>query len=440
MNAQKFNLKDTRVILESNFKKKLFSKLLKQYGRHKLSKELIISKSMLYHYKNNRVNNLTLFQFNKCLELINMDLDKAKPFIEGEFSQREKVLTLMKTGAKKRHKKLRSLRENIPTVEQISYNNHLNIKKWFDCYQRLLEVGPRKINNIKEEGNLLIINHTNFVKGKKKKFKLILPKLLKMDDEFCYFFGLWCGDRAGGGRIGVVNKDEQLNKFTNYYLKRLYQSPKIIILKSSKIKKLPKLNLEFDAIQEVKGMAGTYVPIVFAVNGVLKQFFFYLDKQLDEFLDIIPNKNAFFAGLFDAEGNVSLEDNCFRWSCKDKEKVKIYIKHLKKANLFRRYDGGNLVCYNKKDFSELIFPYLKHPLKINDTKLVCFYRGKLNKRFLNIINVVKENNGSDLKKLAKALKRVKIHAQIKVLERLGYVQSQGYPKRIYITQKGLAER
>ena len=70
-------------------------------------------------------------------------------------------------------------------------------------------------------------------------------------------------------------------------------------------------------------------------------FFDYLYKNLDKVLNLIPNKYIFFAGLFDAEGNVFLEDGCLRWSCLDQEKVEIYKKHLKELNLFDRYDGCN---------------------------------------------------------------------------------------------------
>lgn len=437
---QKFDLKDQRVVLNPNFKKNLFTSLLKNYGRHKLANKLNISSSMLYHYKNNRVSNLSMLQFKRCLKLASIDFSQVEPFVEKTFSLKERTTKILKQGQDKRHMQLKNFREDIPAVDKFVSNNSLNFKIWFDSYLKLLEVGPRKVISVQEKGNVLTIAYSNYVKGKNKEYKVHIPQQIDMNDDFCHFFGLWCGDRTGGGRIGVVNKEKEINKFTIHYLQKLYQHPRTVILKSSRVKKLPALDIEFDSIQEVKGMPGTFVPMVFAINGILKQFFFYLDAHLGQFLELVPNRNAFFAGLFDAEGNVFLEDRCFRWACKDTRKVEIYSGHLTQMGLFRRYDGSNLVCYNKYDFGRSILPYLKHPQKINDTRLVCFGKGKLNERFLNILNTVKANNGSEIKILAKALKRVKLHAQVKVLERLGYVESIGYPKKIYITSRGLAER
>ena len=41
--------------------------------------------------------------------------------------------------------------------------------------------------------------------------------------EFIYFFGLWCGDRAGGKRFGICNQNEAIIKFTKKFLKKNYQ-------------------------------------------------------------------------------------------------------------------------------------------------------------------------------------------------------------------------
>jgi len=168
-------------------------------------------------------------------------------------------------------------------------------------------------------------------------------------------------------------------------------------------------------------------------------FFDYLYKNLNEVLNLLPNRYIFFAGLFDAEGNILLEDNCFRWSCLDEEKVKIYIKHLKELNLFNRYDGCNLVSYNKEIFTKEILPYLKHSAKINKSNLVCYKTGKLENRFLEILNLIKNNHGITNLELAKVLKRVKRYSQTRFLENLGYIKTMNYPKQLFITQKGLEE-
>lgn len=438
MNVPKFDERSTRVIVDSTFKKELFTTLLKKYGRHRLKKELQISSPMLYHYKHNRCTSLSLFQFYKCLKLASIPKNQAEQYVQGLISSEEQVSKNLEKGRALRRAQLRMFRENIPSVKKLIFDKRLDVKKWFQAYQYLITVGPHEIHELAESDGKLIIYHSNYVKGKKEEFETPLPRWIELDDDFCYFFGLWCGDKTGGGRIGVVNKEKVLNKFTLDYLLRLHQKVTTVILKSSNLKELPPLEIPFDAVQEVKNMHGTYVPMVFAVNSILKQFFTHLERDLDLFLDLLPNKEAFFAGLFDAEGNVFLEDRCFRWSCLDLQKVEIYTKHLTGMNLFRRYDGSNLICLNQQLFGVLILPYLKHPQKINDTKLTCFGEGNLNGRFLKILKTVNEANGSFLKNLAKALKKVKLYAQIRVLERLGYVRTKGYPKMVFITEKGLA--
>ena len=148
---------------------------------------------------------------------------------------------------------------------------------------------------------------------------------------------------------------------------------------------------------------------------------------------------SIFAGLFDAEGNVFLEDGCFRWSCLNLRNVEIYKKHLMQLGLFHRYDGCNLITYNMEVFTQEILPYLKHPDKINKTNLLCHKKGRLDKRFLGILKAIHGHQGATIKTLAKLLKKVKVYAQMRFLERLNYIEYKNYPKQIFITQKGLKE-
>ena len=104
--------------------------------------------------------------------------------------------------------------------------------------------------------------------------------------------------------------------------------------------------------------------IIHSNNGILSSFFYYLHFNLQQFLNAIKNKGPFFAGLFDAEGNVSLYNKSFRWACKNKELINLYSKQLKELNLYDSYDGNCLISHNKKEFYNIIFPYLKqkfHP-------------------------------------------------------------------------------
>jgi len=106
--------------------------------------------------------------------------------------------------------------------------------------------------------------------------------------------------------------------------------------------------------------------------------------------------------------------------------------------LFDRYDGTCLICKDYKLFDKLVFPYLKQNNKINDFHLIMKREANLPLKFLNILKIVKKCNGQRITEISKALKRVKIYAQIGVLEDLGYVEKREYPKKVFITQKGLS--
>jgi len=131
------------------------------------------------------------------------------------------------------------------------------------------------------------------------------------------------------------------------------------------------------------------------------------------------------------------EDCCFRIACKNEKRIKVFKNLLIKLDLFRRYDGLNLITYNKKYFKSKIFPFLKHPDKVNRCNLLFNEEGYLENRFLNILNLIKYNNNLTYKMLSKNLKRIKVYSQVKFLENLDCVKIYGYPKMIKITNKGL---
>ena len=107
--------------------------------------------------------------------------------------------------------------------------------------------------------------------------------------------------------------------------------------------------------------------------------------------------------------------------------------------LFDRYDGACLVCKNVQLFDTLIFPHVKHSSKVRDFDFMMFRSEILNPRYFRILETLGSCNGSSQKKLAKALNREKIYGQLTVLENHGYIQKNGYPYRIFLTEKGLKE-
>lgn len=351
-----------------------------------------------------------------------------------------KAIKILDYGRQFRINQIKKWREEIPDIKNLTKNKEILLEDWFNKYIKLINFGTRQFKLIKKEGNKIKLVYTNYSNSKKMIFTNYLPVKIKIDNDFQYFFGLWCGDRLGSGRFGVANKNKEINFYTKYYLKKLYQKSEFVLVYNDGIEK-PSLNYHIDKIYcnksdtKIKG----YCVHVGIKNRIMFSFFDYLYKNLDEVLNLIPNKYIFFAGLFDAEGNVFLEDSCFRWSCLDQEKVKIYIKYLKELNLFDRYDGSNLVTYNKESFAKEILPYLKHSSKINKTNLICYGKGRLENRFIKILELIKSNPGINNKDLTKVLKRVKRYAQTKFLENLGYVKTMNYPKQLFITDKGVEE-
>ena len=94
---------------------------------------------------------------------------------------------------------------------------------------------------------------------------------------------------------------------------------------------------------------------------------------------------------------------------------------------------------NADAFSSLILPYMKNKEKKNKARLLCHGDGYLDKRFRKILNNVKNNPNKEVSQLARIMGRKKLWPQIRFLERYKYIKSKGYPKMVYISNKGLNE-
>lgn len=427
-----------RIVLDKKFQKEIFEQLLEKFPIDKLKETLEVNQPSIYHMKNGRINSINLKNFQKIQKLLNLSQEEVRANTIKIISEKD-ILRGLDTGRDFRKNQLKQWRQEIPKLAELIEDYKLNVEKWFYSYRKLMDFGSRQIIDIKKQNNKLILTYTNYSNGKKKKFTTILPRKININRNFQYFFGLWCGDKAGGGRIGVANKTPETNLLTERYLKELYQKPVFQMLLSSNEKQIPKIDMRIDEIVKVKNMPGDYVMVVFAVNGILKSFFEYLLENLDKFLSILPNKELFFAGLFDAEGNVSLEDRYFRWSCKNMEEVEIYKKHLLELGLFRRYDGASLITDNRKMFLSKIYPNIKNKAKINRIRLLFFNSGYLENRFKSLLIGINDNPGKTVAELNKMFRKIKLWPQLKFLHDCGYLKREGYPMRLYITEKGLRE-
>ena len=131
---------------------------------------------------------------------------------------------------------------------------------------------------------------------------------------------MWCGDRAGGKRFGITNKNTTIINYTEQFLKKYSQDvEKILYIK----KGLAEPNINYDKKFEIVNENGGWALSVHSNNGILSSFYYYLQSNLDALLKLSSDCSPFFAGLFDAEGNVSLYNRSLRFACKNELLVKI---------------------------------------------------------------------------------------------------------------------
>lgn len=86
-------------------------------------------------------------------------------------------------------------------MDEIVHDNSLVVEKWFDAYSKLLDFGFREIKDVSKRRSRFLLRYTNYSKGERKEFLTPLPRKLKINKEFEYFFGLWCGDKEGVGEL-----------------------------------------------------------------------------------------------------------------------------------------------------------------------------------------------------------------------------------------------
>jgi hypothetical protein len=422
------------IILKPEFQKEMFQRVINFYQDSvKASSILKIPASSIRGYKNLYFNCVPECLINKLIKLRIIKSNEIERNIISTFKKNDKIKEILNYGREKRIKNINNIKMSIPSLKDLIHNNYIGFNKWFIKYQLLLNSGFRKIE-VKNKKDKIIVKYNNFTKYGFRDFELKFQKRIILNDEFIYFFGLWCGDRAGGKRFGVCNQNKDIIKFTENFLKK-YSNKIEKILYITKGMNVPKLKYDKKYIinQDIKG----WVISVHCNNGIMKSFFDYLRLYLEDFLNIVKKHELFFAGLFDAEGNVSLYNKSFRWACKDDKLIEIYTNFLKKLNLYDRYDTNCLVSYNKEEFYKKIFPHLKHTEKINKTLFLCKGKGNLSIEYLEVLSYINKYPKRTYKQIAKVLKKNKIYSEVKLLSDFGFLSHEGYPYRFRITSKGL---
>ncbi len=420
-------IRDCLIRLTPSFQRNLFEKVVIKYGGSISAEKILkIPASSIRGYKNLY---FCLVKQDILIKLINLgflsESELSKNTLE-VLSKKELVGLNLGDGRVKRIKKLRNMRSLLPRVKNLIIDGELNFLQWFKVYHHILDSGFRKSTFLSKE-SFLYITYNNFAKKESKRFEVQIPEKFILDKRFSYFFGLWCGDSAGGKRFGVVNQDDALLSFTEDFLKEIHQNVERILYFSELIEE-PKVN--FDKKYILKTDKKGWVLSVHSNNGILTSFFNYLYENLEEFLYFL-NLESFFAGLFDAEGNVSLYNRSIRIACKDRERVRIYTKFLEKEGFSIKYDGGCMVIYNLSLFFNKVYPFIIHSKR---KKLLYFLytgKGEIPLAFQEVINHVTKHPSCTQKEIAKALKKAKVFQELKLSCDFGYLYHEGYPFRYF---------
>ena len=204
-----------RVVIKEKFRMSLLDGLENKFGSiTNAAGFLDVNRQIFYHFKQRRINSLDKTLFLKIIEILGRG---KEDMVKREYDYREEIDRILKLGAEIRRSNLKQLKADIPSVEEILDSTYLNLEKWFNFYVRLIDGVAREVKTMDIKNNKIRVSYFNYSNGKKKLFVNNLPRKIKIDKEFSYFFGLWCGDRVGKGRFGVANKDPEINKFTEKY-------------------------------------------------------------------------------------------------------------------------------------------------------------------------------------------------------------------------------
>jgi hypothetical protein len=214
----------------------------------------------------------------------------------------------------------------------------------------------------------------------------ILPTTFQFNTETMYLFGLWAGDNTGGGRVGICNKNWALLEKSSELLQRCFKQPQYLLIGNVMGTELDEKDKKRyrEQLQQIVGKvtftvnAKCFGGPVFSIsvhNALFKRLLDFLKYNLHDVFakDSDADRGAFYAGLFDAEGNVnnSKKGVCFRWSAMNQEFVETLMVWLKKDGFHPSYDGANIKIGCRKEtratdfqlFAKLIMPHIIHPQK-----------------------------------------------------------------------------
>lgn len=461
---------DLMIELNSKFQNKLFTELINKHSRQDLSRKLCKSESILYHYKNNRVKTIPKIVLLKAIKLSSFSEGDLEGNILRTFSAKDSIKEIMQKGARINHKNIKErfsikfgsssllkLDKGLLTLDVLSWlmkNNWIaNLSK-----QNGLIKGA-KIKRISKNH----IQITYYVYNKKTKkcepYLISLPKNLVIDTNLSYFLGLLFGDGLSGARVGIVNKDKELIRWTSNFLKEYFgnnlRKSQLVLYKTYSNPEIKEFVDWLNPLSERTEVycnlnaRGNYVFNIFITNKILRRI-------LNDFLDNLENlflsltysqKGAFLAGFFDAEGNVNKLDRNLRFSQKIETKVKIILSILGKEGYHTRYDGSNIIIGFNKEYKEdlnlfkkQILPFLKQSRKTKEAKeLIEGYI--MREEYRPLLEIISNNPGLSQRRISPLIQRVKCNGKLFALFYSGLVDRKRIKVnesfKYYINSQGL---
>ena len=203
--------------------------------------------------------------------------------------------------------------------------------KWIkeSNYLERIKLTPKIIDIIKFDANEKTIfmkyRHFNPHHKEYRNYNRNIPRFLSFsDNNFCYFFGLWIGDRF---RVGISNSNKELLEYTKNFLETGFNQPSELILGEI----LYNIEIEKCKIQEAEeflrkigitkirkridkgGHLKTQITptlsygVLLSNNYILFHLLCYLKKNIWKCVELmgVELRLAFYAGFIDAEAHIN---------------------------------------------------------------------------------------------------------------------------------------
>ncbi len=446
---------DTRVKLEEDFQRKVFIDAINKYGSKTLAKKLNISRGMIYHYRNNRVDNIALYQLQKLKDMLRLERKSIEEEIIEEYSFKESVTDILEEGREIRKEKARENFSVNISLDKVIKNHTLDVIRWLEETTWIKKIQGlnglvRKVGTLDITEERIKIEFEIYKRARGfEKNNICLPRTIPLNPDFFYFLGLRLGDGTSGARVGVSNKDFNILKEASEYLENtLLQETRMEVFTYenitnevlNQVKKWCENQTSRINVCEIRNHPGDYVCTIYSTNNILARV---LDSVINNFKPLLhymnfEDRGAFLAGVFDAEGNINKRDRNLRFSQKTQENVKLIQELLEVEGYRTRYDGDNILIahregFRKRDlslFEKQVLPYLKSIEKkkqVNDILNGYFVKDNYRK----IVKIIAENPGITQREIAKKINRTKCHSKLSALRKANYIKKEGNPGQTF---------